>query len=93
MFSRHRKPAFIRRQYYKLAAKYHPDKNPEGREMFERINAAYELLSSETANNSGMPDSHRIVLCLQAQSIIYSRYSQGNFFRDKYLFSRKSLNF
>ncbi|CCG58567.1 Protein CBR-RME-8, isoform b [Caenorhabditis briggsae] len=72
----HRKPAFIRRQYYKLAAKYHPDKNPEGREMFERINAAYELLSSESANNSTMPDSHRIVLCLQAQSIIYSRYSQ-----------------
>lgn len=72
----HRKPAFIRRQYYKLAAKYHPDKNPEGREMFERINAAYELLTSESVNNSNMPDSHRIVLCLQAQSIIYSRYSQ-----------------
>lgn len=72
----HRKPGFIRRQYYKLAAKYHPDKNPEGREMFERINAAYELLSSESVNNSSMPDSHRIVLCLQAQSIIYSRYSQ-----------------
>uniref|UniRef100_A0A8R1HPJ1 J domain-containing protein n=1 Tax=Caenorhabditis japonica TaxID=281687 RepID=A0A8R1HPJ1_CAEJA len=72
----HRKPAFFRRQYYKLAAKYHPDKNPEGREMFERINAAYELLSSESVNNSIMPDSHRIVLCLQAQSIIYSRYSK-----------------
>ncbi|CAI5438006.1 unnamed protein product [Caenorhabditis angaria] len=66
----------IRKQYYKLAAKYHPDKNPEGREMFERINAAYELLSSKSAQNSGIPDSHRIVLCLQAQSIIYSRYSQ-----------------
>ncbi|CAB3410631.1 unnamed protein product [Caenorhabditis bovis] len=70
------KPATIRRQYYKLAAKYHPDKNPEGREMFERINAAYEYLSSASAQKSGIPDSHRIVLCLQAQSIIYSRYSQ-----------------
>ncbi|CAD6190910.1 unnamed protein product [Caenorhabditis auriculariae] len=50
-------------------------KNPEGREMFEKINAAYELLSTNTEQNN-LPDSHRIVLCLQAQSIIYSRYSK-----------------
>jgi tRNA(Arg) A34 adenosine deaminase TadA len=26
----------IRKQYFKLANKYHPDKNPDGREMFEK---------------------------------------------------------
>ncbi|VDN24336.1 unnamed protein product [Cylicostephanus goldi] len=68
--------AVVRRAYFKLAAKFHPDKNPEGREMFEKINTAYELLSSD-AGRSSMPDAHRIVLFLQAQSIIYSRHSKG----------------
>ena len=26
----------IRKSYFKLAAKYHPDKNPDGREIFEK---------------------------------------------------------
>lgn len=65
----------IRRAYFKLAARYHPDKNPDGREMFERINTAYELLSTDSGRSS-VPDPQRIVLFLQAQSLIYSRYSQ-----------------
>ncbi|VDM52100.1 unnamed protein product, partial [Angiostrongylus costaricensis] len=70
-----REASVIRRAYFKLAARYHPDKNPEGREIFERINTAYELLSSDDGRSS-VPDPQRIVLFLQAQSIIYSRYSQ-----------------
>ncbi|KAF8365950.1 rme-8 [Pristionchus pacificus] len=70
-----RESSTIRRAYFKLAAKYHPDKNPEGREMFEKINAAYELLSSG-AGAGGAPDPKRIALCLRAQSIIYSRHSE-----------------
>ncbi|GMR56372.1 hypothetical protein PMAYCL1PPCAC_26567, partial [Pristionchus mayeri] len=70
-----RETSTIRKAYFKLAAKYHPDKNPEGREMFEKINAAYELLSSG-AGAGGAPDPKRIALCLRAQSIIYSRHSE-----------------
>ena len=34
----------LRRSYRKLARKYHPDKNPSGREMFETLQKSYELL-------------------------------------------------
>lgn len=63
----------IRKAYFKLAQKYHPDKNPEGREMFEKVNKAYEFLCSRTKTKDG-PDPQNIVLILHAQSILFSRY-------------------
>lgn len=45
--------------------------------MFEKINCAYELLTSNLASTSLDPDIQRIVICLQAQSIVYSRHAGG----------------
>ena len=33
----------LRKAYKNLARQYHPDKNPNGREMFEKIHVAYEV--------------------------------------------------
>eukprot|EP00095_Tigriopus_kingsejongensis_P000308 maker-scaffold292_size219010-snap-gene-0.20 protein:Tk00308 transcript:maker-scaffold292_size219010-snap-gene-0.20-mRNA-1 annotation:"dnaj homolog subfamily c member 13 isoform x1" len=66
----------IRKAYFKMAQQYHPDKNPQGREMFEKVNTAYEFLCSRTARNNDHPSADNIVLILRAQSILFSRYSQ-----------------
>lgn len=37
----------IKNSYKKLSIKYHPDKNPEGKENFQQINESYKILSNE----------------------------------------------
>ncbi|XP_055340824.1 dnaJ homolog subfamily C member 13-like [Paramacrobiotus metropolitanus] len=66
----------IRRAYFALAQKYHPDKNPDGREMFEKVNKAYEFLCSRTGKVSDGPDPQNLLLILQTQCILFSRYSE-----------------
>jgi DnaJ family protein C protein 13 len=67
-------PSQIRKAYFKLAAVFHPDKNPNGRERFEKIQEAYEFLASDkTVSNA--PDPVRIALLLKTQSILFSRFS------------------
>ncbi|XP_054717127.1 dnaJ homolog subfamily C member 13-like [Uloborus diversus] len=64
----------IRKAYFKLAQKYHPDKNPEGREIFESVSKAYEFLCSKSSRQCEGPDPHNVVLILQTQTILFSQY-------------------
>lgn len=64
----------VRKAYFRLAQKYHPDKNPAGREMFEKVNTAYEFLCSKSARVGSGPDPNNIVLILRTQSILFDRY-------------------
>ncbi|KAJ9449740.1 DnaJ-like protein subfamily C GRV2, partial [Diplonema papillatum] len=66
-------PSKVRRAYFILAARYHPDKNPEGREKFEEILKAYEFLANPN-QPSDFPDPKRIDLLMRTQSILYKRF-------------------
>eukprot|EP00736_Rhodelphis_marinus_P007754 Rmarinus@m.16594 len=82
--------AEIRRAYRKVAMKYHPDKNPDGRDMFEKITKAYEVVSSKRASmngpgggaggggGAGTPGGAEaaLPLLLRAQIILFSEHSK-----------------
>nr|CAH8867302.1 unnamed protein product [Trichobilharzia regenti] len=65
--------SFIRRAYYQMSMKYHPDKNPNGREKFQSITKAYQFLCNRSKLSRG-PNRLHIQLMLRAQSIVYRRY-------------------
>jgi DnaJ family protein C protein 13 len=68
--------ADLRKAYKNLARQYHPDKNPNGREMFEKIQVAYELLSKvelkETETNMV-----NVLHLLKTQNLIYRRFAEA----------------
>uniref|UniRef100_A0A3B5MEI1 J domain-containing protein n=1 Tax=Xiphophorus couchianus TaxID=32473 RepID=A0A3B5MEI1_9TELE len=66
----------IRKAYFRLAQKYHPDKNPEGRDMFEKVNKAYEFLCTKSARIVDGPDPENIILILKTQSILFNRHQK-----------------
>ena len=68
-------PNKVRSAYRKLARRYHPDRNPAGREIFERIQAAYELLTAVRTQFVQGPDPVNVSLVVRTQAILYRRYS------------------
>jgi DnaJ family protein C protein 13 len=65
----------VRKAYFKLAQKYHPDKNKDGREMFEKVNKAYEFLCNSSKLKDG-PDPTNITLLIKTQIILYQYFSE-----------------
>jgi len=68
--------ADLRKAYKNLARVYHPDKNPNGREMFEKIRVAYDMLSNLEMKLMET-DLADVVLFMKAQNIIYRRFHEA----------------
>lgn len=66
----------VRKAYFKMSMKYHPDKNPEGREMFEKVNKAYEFICLKSERSTEGSTVENIVLLIRSQTILYRRYPE-----------------
>ena len=69
----------VKKAFRKLAQKFHPDKNPDGRETFEAVNKAYEFLCSKVSKSTEGPNPENIILILNTQTILYKRHADGKY--------------
>lgn len=65
--------ATLRTAYRSLARVYHPDKNPNGREIFESIKSAYEMLCS-IEMSVAETNMTNVLLLIRSQNIVFRRF-------------------
>jgi hypothetical protein len=80
----------LRKKYRALARQYHPDRNPQGREMFEQIQHAYEVLTAALAESKargnksitievkevGGTDDEKVLLMVLTQVMLCERFPE-----------------
>jgi len=75
---------YIKKQYHKLALKWHPDKNndPIAKEKFQKINESYDYLSSELCIINGQDNSNASI-----PSIPFIPFVSSNGFKESKMYT------
>ena len=67
-------PTILKKKFRKLALKYHPDKNPDGAEMFQKITKAYEHLTSKAGVGEDKNISYKTMLIMKVHVVLYTQH-------------------